>query len=65
MSQATLMGQAIPKTRGDGLSSEGAFLGCGDWAFHPGLCATTLNPSGASILDLKQRTKPSNKKAGG
>jgi hypothetical protein len=25
MSQATLMGQAIPKTSGDGLSSEGAF----------------------------------------
>jgi hypothetical protein len=30
-----------------------------------GLSAVAPNPSGASILDLKQRTKPSNEKAGG
>ena len=30
-----------------------------------GLSAAALNPSGASILDLKQRTEPSNEKAGG
>jgi inorganic triphosphatase YgiF len=33
--------------------------------FELGLCAAALNPSGASILDLKQRTEPSNEKAGG
>jgi inorganic triphosphatase YgiF len=33
--------------------------------FDLGLSATALNPSGASILDLKQRTEPSNEKAGG
>jgi inorganic triphosphatase YgiF len=33
--------------------------------FELGLSATALNPSGASILDLKQRTEPSNEKAGG
>ena len=32
--------------------------------FELGLSAA-LNPSGASILDLKQRTAPSNEKAGG
>jgi hypothetical protein len=32
--------------------------------FELGLSAA-LNPSGASILDLKQRTKPTNEKAGG
>jgi inorganic triphosphatase YgiF len=32
--------------------------------FELGLCAA-LNPSGASMLDLKQRTEPSNEKAGG
>jgi inorganic triphosphatase YgiF len=32
--------------------------------FELGLSAA-LNPSGASILDLKQRTEPSNEKAGG
>jgi hypothetical protein len=32
--------------------------------FELRLCATGLNPSGASILDLKQRTEPSNEKAG-
>jgi inorganic triphosphatase YgiF len=30
-----------------------------------GLSATALNPSGASILELKQRTEPSNEKARG
>src|SRR5215212_567625 len=33
--------------------------------FELGLSATALNPSEASILDLKQRTEPSNEKAGG
>ena len=33
--------------------------------FELGLSAAALNPSGASILDLKQRTAPSNEKAGG
>jgi inorganic triphosphatase YgiF len=33
--------------------------------FELGLCAADLNPSGASILDLKQRTEPCNEKAGG
>jgi hypothetical protein len=33
--------------------------------FELGLSATALNPSGASILDLKHRTEPSNEKAGG
>ena len=33
--------------------------------FEMGLSANALNPSGASILDLKQRTGPSNEKAGG
>jgi hypothetical protein len=41
--------------------------------FHPsrlskfvlGLCATALNPSGASILDLKQRTERSKETSGG
>jgi inorganic triphosphatase YgiF len=33
--------------------------------FELGLSAAALNPSGASILDLKQRTEPSNEKAGG
>jgi hypothetical protein len=33
--------------------------------FKLGLSAVAPSPSGASILDLKQRTKPSNKKAGG
>src|SRR5215208_2037935 len=33
--------------------------------FDLGLSATALNPSEASILDLKQRTEPSNEKAGG
>jgi inorganic triphosphatase YgiF len=33
--------------------------------FDLGLSATALNPSGASILDLEQRTEPSNEKAGG
>jgi inorganic triphosphatase YgiF len=33
--------------------------------FELGLSATALNPSGASILDLKQRTEPSKEKAGG
>src|SRR5215213_1766368 len=32
--------------------------------FDLGLSATALNPSEASILDLKQRTEPSNEKAG-
>src|SRR5215212_5761619 len=32
--------------------------------FELGLSATALNPSGASILDLKQRTEPSDEKAG-
>jgi hypothetical protein len=33
--------------------------------FEVGLSAAVLNPSGASILDLKQKTEPSNEKAGG
>jgi inorganic triphosphatase YgiF len=33
--------------------------------FELGLSATALNPSGASILDLKHRTEPSNEKVGG
>ena len=33
--------------------------------FELGLCATGLNPSGGSILDLKQRTQRSNEKARG
>jgi inorganic triphosphatase YgiF len=33
--------------------------------FELGLSAAGLNPSGASILGLKQRTEPSNEKAGG
>ena len=33
--------------------------------FDLGLSATALNPSEASILDLKQRTEPSNEKVGG
>jgi hypothetical protein len=33
--------------------------------FELGLSVAALNPSGASILDLKQRTAPSNEKAGG
>ena len=33
--------------------------------FKLGLFAVAPNPSRASILDLKQRTKPSNEKVGG
>jgi hypothetical protein len=33
--------------------------------FELGLSAAALNSSGASILDLNQRTAPSNEKAGG
>ena len=33
--------------------------------FELGLSAAALNPSGASILDLKQRSEPFNEKAGG
>jgi len=33
--------------------------------FELGLSAAALNPSGTLILDLKQRTEPSNEKAGG
>jgi hypothetical protein len=33
--------------------------------FKLGLFAVAPNPSGASILDLKQGTEPSNEKAGG
>jgi hypothetical protein len=33
--------------------------------FELRLSAVAPNPSGASILDLKQRTEPSNEKAGG
>jgi hypothetical protein len=33
--------------------------------FEVELSAAVLNPSGASILDLKQKTEPSNEKAGG
>jgi hypothetical protein len=33
--------------------------------FELGLSAAGLNPSGASNLDPKQRTEPSNKRAGG
>jgi hypothetical protein len=33
--------------------------------FELRLCATGLNPSGASILDLNQRTERSNEKARG
>jgi hypothetical protein len=33
--------------------------------FELGLSAAGLNPSGASNLGLKQRTEPSNEKAGG
>ena len=33
--------------------------------FKLGLSAVAPSPSGASILDLKQRTEPSNEKAGG